>query len=64
LGIYGLRGEATSFIEQLPVAARTVRQALQPTRRDQPGAMARIQQAAQELERAAVDAAARARRPW
>ena len=57
LGIYGLLGEATAFIEQLPVAARTVRQALQPTRRDQPGPMARVQQAAQELERAAVDAA-------
>jgi predicted PurR-regulated permease PerM len=57
VGIYSLRGEAASFIEQLPDAARTVRQALQPARRDQPGPVAKVQQAARELEKAAADAA-------
>jgi predicted PurR-regulated permease PerM len=56
-GIYSLRSEAASFIEQLPNAARTVRLALQPTRRDQPGPVAKVQQAARELEKAAADAA-------
>jgi predicted PurR-regulated permease PerM len=56
-GIYSLRVEAVAFVEQLPDAARTVREVLQPTRRDQPGAVAKVQQAARELERAATDAA-------
>jgi predicted PurR-regulated permease PerM len=56
-GIYSLRVEAVAFVEQLPDAARTVREVLQPTRRDQPGAVAKVQQAAQELEKAAREAA-------
>ena len=56
-GIYGLRSDAVLFIEQLPESARTVRQALQPDPGDRPGAVAKVQQAAQELERAAKDAA-------
>jgi predicted PurR-regulated permease PerM len=55
-GIYGLRNEAVLFIEQLPEATRTVRRALQPEHGDQPGAVAKMQQAAQELENAAKDA--------
>jgi predicted PurR-regulated permease PerM len=55
-GIYSLRSEAVLFIEQLPEASRTVRQLLQPDRH-QPGAVAKVQQAAQELENAAKDAA-------
>jgi predicted PurR-regulated permease PerM len=62
-GIYGLRGEAVLFLEQLPEAAHTVRAALQPDRRDQPGTIARVQQAAQELEKAATDAAGPNRAP-
>jgi predicted PurR-regulated permease PerM len=54
--LYALRTEAVLFIEQLPQAAHTVRQALQPDPRDHPGAVAKVQQAAQELERAAKDA--------
>jgi hypothetical protein len=55
-GIYSLRTEAVLFIEQLPEAARTVRQALQPDHREQPGAVAKVQEAARELERAAHEA--------
>jgi predicted PurR-regulated permease PerM len=54
-GIYSLRSEAVLFIEQLPEASRTVRQLFQPDR-NQPGAVAKVQQAAQELENAAKDA--------
>jgi predicted PurR-regulated permease PerM len=57
LGIYALGNEAVLFIEQLPEAARTVRQALQPDPREPSGAVAKVQQAAQELEQAAKDAA-------
>jgi predicted PurR-regulated permease PerM len=56
-GIYSLRTEAVLFIEQLPEAARTVRQVLQPDPREKPGTVAKVQQAAQELERAARAAA-------
>jgi predicted PurR-regulated permease PerM len=56
-GIYGLRSEVVLFVEQLPALARTVRQALQPDPRDQPGPVAKVQQAAQELETAAKEAA-------
>ena len=55
--IYSLRSEAVLFLEQLPEATHTVRQAFQSEHRDQPGAVARVQQAAQELENAAKDAA-------
>jgi predicted PurR-regulated permease PerM len=56
-GIYSLRTEAVLFIEQLPEAARTVRLALQPDYREQAGTVAKVQAAAQELERAATEAA-------
>jgi predicted PurR-regulated permease PerM len=62
-GIYGLQGEAMLFIEQLPEAAHTVREALRPARGDRPGTAAKVQQVAQELERAAKDAAGAARAP-
>jgi predicted PurR-regulated permease PerM len=61
--IYGLRNEAVLFIEQLPEAVRTVRQALQQDRRDQPGTLAKVQQAAHELETAAKEAAGPNRAP-
>ena len=56
-GIYSLRSEAVLFIEQLPEAARTVRLAIQPDYREQAGTVAKVQAAAQELERAATEAA-------
>jgi predicted PurR-regulated permease PerM len=56
-GVYSLHTEAVLFIEQLPEAARTVRQALQPDPHQKTSAVAKVQQAAQELERAAKDAA-------
>ncbi|MEP7310653.1 MAG: AI-2E family transporter [Acidobacteriota bacterium] len=55
--LYGLRRDAVLFIEQLPESARAVRQAVQPDPGEQPGTVAKVQQAAQELERAAKDAA-------
>jgi predicted PurR-regulated permease PerM len=57
VGIYSLRSEAVQFIEQLPAAARTVRLAIQPDYREQAGTVAKVQAAAQELERAATEAA-------
>jgi predicted PurR-regulated permease PerM len=62
-GIYSLRGAAASFIEQLPEAAYAVRQLFESDHRDHPGAVARVQQAAQELEKAATDAAGPNRAP-
>ena len=62
-GIYGLRGEAVMFLEELPEATHTIRAELQSDHRDQPGTVARVQQAAQELEKAATDAAGPNRAP-
>jgi predicted PurR-regulated permease PerM len=59
-GIYSLHTEAVLFIEQLPEAARTVTQALQPDPRQRTGAVAKVRQAAQELEQAAKEATAKA----
>jgi predicted PurR-regulated permease PerM len=56
-GLYSLHTEAVLFVEQLPEAARTVSQALQPDPRQRTGAVAKVQQAARELEQAAKDAA-------
>jgi predicted PurR-regulated permease PerM len=55
-GIYTLRAEAVLFIEQLPEAARTVREAIQSDPQGQPGTLAKVKQAAQELENAAKEA--------
>jgi predicted PurR-regulated permease PerM len=57
IGLYSLHTEAVLFIEQLPEAARTIRGALQPSETDRPGAVAKVQEAAQELEQAAKEAA-------
>lgn len=54
--IYSLRSEALAFVDQLPEATRTVRQALQPAAASQPGTVAKVQQAAEELEKAATEA--------
>lgn len=62
-GIYGLRGEAVMFLEELPEATHTIRAELQSDHWDQPGTVARVQQAAQELEKAATDAAGPNRAP-
>jgi predicted PurR-regulated permease PerM len=50
---YALRGEAIAFVNRLPGAAHTVAQAIAKATQGKPGAMARVQQAAQELEHAA-----------
>ena len=56
-GAYALRGEATAFVNRLPVAAHTVAQAIQGATRGNPGTVAKVQEAAQELESAASTAA-------
>ena len=55
-GAYALRGEAVAFVNRLPGAAHTVAQAIQTATSGAPGAMARVQQAARELEMAASTA--------
>ncbi len=52
-GAYLLRGEAGAFIDQLPVAAHTAAQAIEGAAQARPGAMAKVQAAARELESAA-----------
>jgi predicted PurR-regulated permease PerM len=56
-GVYGLRDEAAAIAQQLPEAARKLRQSMQRERRAGPdGAIEQVQKAATELERAAVEA--------
>ncbi len=60
-GAYALRGEASTFVNQLPVAAHSVAQAIVGATRGTPGAVAKVQAALRELESAANAAAKRAR---
>jgi predicted PurR-regulated permease PerM len=57
-GVYGLRDEAAAIAQQLPEAARKLRQSMQRERRQAgaDGAIEQVQKAATELERAAVEA--------
>jgi predicted PurR-regulated permease PerM len=50
---YGLRGEASAFVERLPSGVHVVATAIQRAMRGAPGAVTRVQQAADELENAA-----------
>jgi predicted PurR-regulated permease PerM len=52
-GAYGLRGEASAFIERLPSAVHVVATSIQHATRGTPSAVSRVQQAADELEKAA-----------
>jgi predicted PurR-regulated permease PerM len=54
VGAYILRGEAAAFLNRLPAAAHTVAQAVQRSMRGSPGTVAKVQEAARELERAAA----------
>ena len=54
---YSLQNVAASMIEQLPEAARKVRQLMRETRDEGPTAIQKIQEAATELQGAATDAA-------
>jgi predicted PurR-regulated permease PerM len=58
---YGLRGEAAAFIERLPSGVHVVATAIQRATRGRPGAVTRVQQAADELESAANAATGRKR---
>lgn len=58
-GAYGLRGEAVAFLDQLPATAHTVAQTIQRTTRGGPGTVAKVKEAARELEKATADTAAR-----
>ena len=55
--LYGLRGEATAIIEQLPEAARRVRRMVETDRPSTANAIQQVQKAATELEKAANAAA-------
>jgi len=55
--LYGLRGEATAIIEQLPEAARRVRRMVEADRPSTANAIQQVQKAATELEKAANAAA-------
>jgi predicted PurR-regulated permease PerM len=52
-GAYALRDPATQFVTQLPASARKLRVALETRLRDRNGAITRVQQVANDLERAA-----------
>jgi predicted PurR-regulated permease PerM len=54
LGIYALRGEAVAFTERLPGAAHSIAQALRTKTSATFQPVARVQQAASELEKAAA----------
>jgi predicted PurR-regulated permease PerM len=56
VGAYVLRGEAIAFVDRLPDAAHIVAQAIQRSMRGNPGTVAKVQQAARELEKAAATA--------
>jgi predicted PurR-regulated permease PerM len=60
--VYGLRGQATALVEQLPQGARRLRRLLETDRPTTTTAIQQMQRAANELERAA-DAAAPAPAP-
>jgi len=55
--VYGLRGEANAIIEQLPSAARRLRQVLEDRQPSTATAIQQVQKAATELEKAAARAA-------
>jgi predicted PurR-regulated permease PerM len=55
--LYGLRSEASAIVEQLPQAARRVREVLEDGRPRATNAIKQVQKAASELERAANAAA-------
>jgi predicted PurR-regulated permease PerM len=52
---YSLRLQAVSFVTELPDAAARIRARLQQSHNSQPSAVAQVQRAAHELERASVD---------
>ena len=53
---YALRGEVDAFLKRLPAAAHTVAQAIEGTTSGTPGTVAKVQEAARELEKAASSA--------
>lgn len=55
-GVYGLAGEAASFIERLPAGAHVVATTIQRATRGAPGPVTRVQQAAAEIENATTAA--------
>jgi len=56
--LYQLRDQAETIVQNLPDAARRLRQSLEQGRRTEPTAMEKVQEAAAELEKAADAAAA------
>lgn len=56
-GAYGLRGQASAFVDGLPSTAHTIAEAIRDLTRGGPGAVSKVQAAARELEAAARGAA-------
>ncbi|MEO7129079.1 MAG: AI-2E family transporter [Rhodoferax sp.] len=52
---YSLGGDAVSLIQSLPIAAQKLRQSMRESSRTSPGALAKVQKAATQLEKAADD---------
>jgi predicted PurR-regulated permease PerM len=61
--LYGLSGEATAIVDQLPEAARRLRHRLEWRRPNENGTIDKMQQAASELEKAANAATGKAPAP-
>jgi len=59
-GAYALRGEATAFVDRIPSAIHVVARAIERSPRDRPGTVAKVQEAARELENAASTATKKA----
>jgi predicted PurR-regulated permease PerM len=55
-GAYALRSQAMAIVEELPRAAQQLRRSMQVTRREAPGAIEKVQQAATEIEKTAAAA--------
>lgn len=56
-GLWALRDDAMAVVEELPRAAAQVRATLRTEKRREPGAIEKIQEAAKEIDKTAVEAA-------
>lgn len=58
LGVYTLTDQAMAIVANVPPAAQRIRERLRATRHDSGGALQKVQEAATEIDRAALEAAA------
>jgi len=62
-GVYALSDGVVGLVEELPRAAQNLRQSIQSSRRAAPGAVAKVQEAATEIQKTASEAAGPERTP-